>query len=258
MILHVNGTALQVLEPASRGTEKAPSLLLIHGAGGSGEIWKDQVGFFEGRHSLFRLDLPGHGGSAPGGEDRISGYGQWVRLSCEKLFKKDPFVLMGHSMGGAIVLELALDPPPGLSGLVLVGTGAKLAVTRAIFQMLSENPEAFFQSIDQFAFSPAAPPGLRERFARVTRQCPPTVIFSDFQACDRFDIRDRLSEIKLPTLVLCGEEDQLTPLKYSGYLHEAIAGSRLVLIPGAGHMVMAEQPHLFNRALLSFLETLRT
>lgn len=256
MVLSIKGKDLQVLGTAPKGTENDPSLLLIHGAGGSGEIWQDQVGFFQGRHLLFRLDLPGHGGSAPGGEDRIHAYAKWVRLTTERLFTNRPFVLVGHSMGGAIVLELALDPPTGLSGLVVVGSGAKLAVTHAIFQMLNEDPEAFFRSIDQFAFSPAALKVLRDRFIRVTRQCPPSVIFNDFMACHHFDIRNRLGEIKLPTLMMCGEEDQLTPVKYSRYLHENIASSRLVLIPLAGHMVMTEQPELFNRALASFLGTL--
>lgn len=256
MILNVNGTELHVLEPSLKGTEKDASLLFIHGAGENGEIWERQAGFFEGRHSAFRLDLPGHGGSGPQGEDRIAAYAKWVRLSTEMLFANRPFVLVGHSMGGAIVQDLALAPPSGLKGIVLVGTGAKLAVTRAIFQMLSEDPEAFFHSIDQFAYSSASSMELRERFVRVTRQCPPLVIFNDFQACDHFDIRSRLPEIKLPTLVLCGEEDQLTPVKYSRYLHENIPGSLLVLIPRAGHMVMVEQPDLFNRALMSFVETL--
>ncbi|MGE5841679.1 MAG: alpha/beta fold hydrolase [Deltaproteobacteria bacterium] len=256
MILHFNGTPLQVLEPALKGTEKEPSLLFVHGAGGSAEIWQDQVGFFEGLHSVFRIDLPGHGGSGRSGEDRIRTYAERVRLCSEKLFAKSPFVLVGHSMGGAIVLDLALDPPPGLRGLVLVGSGAKLAVTHAIFQMLSEDPGAFFRSIDQFAFSLTAPQALRDRFIRMTRQCPLAVIFNDFKACDHFDIRSRLQEIKLPTLVVCGEEDQLTPVKYSRYLHENVAGSCLVLIPGAGHLVMAEQSDLFNRAVLSFLNGL--
>jgi pimeloyl-ACP methyl ester carboxylesterase len=256
MILDFNGTALHVLEPEPRGTEKDPSLLFIHGAGGNGEIWEGQVAFFEGKHSIFRLDLPGHGRSDPGGADRISSYAQWARLSSERLFAKRPFVLVGHSMGGAVVLELGLNPPDGLKGIVVVGSGAKLAVTRAIFQMLSENPEAFFETIDRFAFSSAAPTVLRERFVRMARQCPPPVIFSDFQACDHFDIRNRLPEIHIPTLVLCGEEDQLTPVKYSRYLHENITASRLIVIPKAGHVVMVEQPDTLNRAIESFLDTL--
>jgi len=256
MILDVNRTALQVLEPEPGGTERDPSLLFIHGAGGNGEIWEGQVPFFKGKHSIFRLDLPGHGGSGLRGEEGIHAYAEWALQSSEKLFGRRPFVLVGHSMGGAVVLELALRAPAGLKGIVVVGIGAKLGVTRAIFQMLSEDPEAFFQSIDQFAFSSAAPKALRERFISVTRQCVPSVIFNDFKACDHFDIRNRLSEIKLPTLVICGNEDQLTPAKYSRYLHENIAASLLVLVPQAGHMVMAEQPDLFNRAIASFLETL--
>jgi pimeloyl-ACP methyl ester carboxylesterase len=256
MILTIHGTTLQVLGPEPRGMEKDPSLLFVHGAGGNGEIWERQAEFFRGKHSVFRLDLPGHGGSDPRGEDRISSYAEWVRLSSEKLFGARSFVLVGHSMGGAIVLDLALNPPDGLKGIVLAGSGAKLAVTHTIFQMLSETPEAFFETIDQFAFSSAAPMALRERFVRVTRQCPPPVIFNDFKACDHFDIRKRLPEIKLPTLVLCGEEDQLTPVKYSRYLHENITTSRLILIPHAGHMVMAEQPDMLNKAIEAFLGSL--
>jgi pimeloyl-ACP methyl ester carboxylesterase len=256
MILTVNGKALHLLEPDTEGTEEDPSVLFIHGAGGNGEIWEEQVPFFKGNHSAYRLDLPGHGGSDHRGEERINSYAEWVRLGLERLFTKRAFVLVGHSMGGAIVLELALNPPEGLKGIAVVGSGAKLAVTRAIFQMLSEDPEAFFKSIDQFAFSSSAPKTLRERFVRVTRQCRPSVIFDDFQACDHFDIRNRLPEIEIPALVLCGEEDQLTPVKYSRYLHENIAASRLILIPNAGHMVMAEQPDLFNQAIASFLDSL--
>jgi len=256
MILDVNGTGLHVLDPEPRGTEKDPSLLFIHGAGGNGELWEEQAAFFKGKHSIFLLDLPGHGSSDPRGEDRIGSYARWARLSSEKLFGKRPFVLVGHSMGGAIVLELALKPPDGLKGIVMVGSGAKLAVTRAIFQMLSGNPEAFFETIGRFAFSSAAPVALVERFVRVAKQCPPPVIFNDFQACDHFDIRNRLPEIRIPTLVLCGEEDQLTPVKYSRYLHENIPTSRLIIIPNAGHMVMSEQPDTLNRTIESFLDTL--
>ena len=256
MILNVNGKALHTLDPVPRGTEKAPSLLFIHGAGGNGELWEEQAGFFEGKHSAFRLDLPGHGRSESPGEESIHAYAKWVRLCSEKLFSRKPFVLVGHSMGGAIVLDLAHNPQEGLKGIVLVGSGAKLSVTRAIFQMLSENPEAFFETLDRFAFSSTAPGTLKERVVRLTRQCPPSVIFNDFKACDLFDMRDRLPEIALPSLVLCGEEDQLTPVKYSRYLHEHMTSSRLVVIPHGGHMVMAEQPDPVNKAIQAFLEPL--
>ena len=83
------------------------------------------------------------------------------------------------------------------------------------------------------------------------------MILEDFKACNRFDIREKLKEIRRPTLILCGQEDRLTPVKYSTYLHENIPNSRLLLIPKAGHVVMAEQPEPLNRALEAFLDAIQ-
>jgi pimeloyl-ACP methyl ester carboxylesterase len=254
MHLTIEGAQIQVAEPQDRGSEKDPALLLLHGAGGDVSIWDEQARYFAGRRRLFRLELPGHGQSGLPGEEHISDYAKWVRLAAGELFPSQPFVLVGHSMGGAIVLVLATKPPVEMKGIVLVGTGAKLGVTRAIFQMLTDNPEAFFQSMAEFAFSAQTPQALRERFVQATRQCSPAVILKDFRACDRFDIRNRLGDIRLPTLIITGKDDQLAPVRYAQYLHENIAGSHLVLIPNAGHMVMAEQPAMLNEALETFLD----
>ena len=68
-------------------------------------------------------------------------------------------------------------------------------------------------------------------------------------ACDAFDRRADVSRIALPTLILCGDADRMTPVKFSQYLHEQIAGSQLVIVPGAGHMVMLEQPATVSEAV---------
>jgi len=81
------------------------------------------------------------------------------------------------------------------------------------------------------------------------------VIRGDFLACDRFDVMDRLGKIHCPTLVLCGEEDRLTPPKYSHLLRDSIADAALTVIPDAGHMVMLEQPQQVNRAIEEFFQT---
>ena len=75
----------------------------------------------------------------------------------------------------------------------------------------------------------------------------------DLSACNDFDIMDRVHEISLPTCIIAGEDDQLTPLKYSQFLHKTIAGSQFHVIPGAGHLAMLEKPEEFNRYLLEFL-----
>lgn len=253
MKLFLNGKNIRVVESEILGSEKEPALFFVHGAGCDASVWDPQAEHFAARRLTYRIDLPGHGGSQPDGEERISNYAGWVRLVVSGLFASTPFVLVGHSMGGAIVMEIAAEPPPSLAGIVLVGTGAKLAVTRAIFQMLKEDVESFFLTIGEFAFAPTAPDETRRSFIDAVRRCSPSVIRNDFRACDNFDIRDRLDKIHLPTLILCGTEDQLTPPKYATYLREKIHPSRLSLIPKAGHMVMAEQPTAMNHAIESFL-----
>jgi pimeloyl-ACP methyl ester carboxylesterase len=80
----------------------------------------------------------------------------------------------------------------------------------------------------------------------------PGVLRGDFLACDRFDVMGRLGEVRLPTLVICGEEDQLTPPKYSQFLVDHIQGARLVTIPEAGHMVMLEKPQETTDTMAGF------
>jgi pimeloyl-ACP methyl ester carboxylesterase len=79
-------------------------------------------------------------------------------------------------------------------------------------------------------------------------------IFNDFKICDNFNTMDKTDSIKIPCLILVGESDKLTPLKYSKYFFEKIKNSKLVVIEGAGHMVMLEKPKEFNRAIEVYLK----
>lgn len=85
---------------------------------------------------------------------------------------------------------------------------------------------------------------------------PPEVAYQDLKACDAFDRLADLPELRLPTLVIQGDRDQMTPLKYGQRLAEAIPGARLVVVPDAGHLVHAQRPGPVNRAVRSFLEEL--
>jgi len=181
-----------------------------------------------------------------------------VAAFLEALTDKAPVipVLVGHSMGGAIAQTVALTHPHLLSGLVLVGTGARLRVAPAILEGLQSDFQAAVRLIGEWAFGPQAP----ARVVRLTQQAMartgPATLYGDFLACDHFDVMNRLGEIHLPTLVLCGSLDKLTPPKYSIYLGEHIAGARVQIIPEAGHMVMLEQPEAVSQAIGDFLTTL--
>jgi len=227
-----------------------PSLLFLHGAGGTHRHWGNQVRGLRD-FTLVALDLPGHGRSKGEGRQTIEGYADLVAEFMAALALESPTVV-GHSMGGAIALELALRFGERLGGLVLVGTGARLRVMPSLLEGLRGEFESTVDLLCHYAYGPSA----SEEMVRLGREemlaMGPEVLWGDFLACDGFDVMGRLDEVRLPTLVICGEKDQLTPLKYSQFLVDHIPGARLVTIPEAGHMVMLEKPQETTDAIEGF------
>jgi pimeloyl-ACP methyl ester carboxylesterase len=163
---------------------------------------------------------------------------------------------VGNSLGGAIAMRWALDFPDQAAGLILIGTGAKLRVSPQILEMLDQAwPECINTLID-LAVSPTAPAELRERMRAWHLTVGQESTRRDYRACDRFDVMGELSKLALPTLVIVGSLDRLTPPKYAAYLHEHIAASRFSVVKGGGHIVMAERPDEVNRSIAEFLGTL--
>jgi pimeloyl-ACP methyl ester carboxylesterase len=192
---------------------------------------------------VIALDLPGHGRSPGGGERSVAAYAQRVLALLDEL-GVDAALVLGHSMGGAIALTLALEARARVAGLALVGTGARLRVSRAVLEATASPalPAQAARDMAVWSFGPGVGDELLGDFADGLRAVAPGVLHGDFLACDAFDVMGRLGEVSAPTLVLCGTEDRLTPPKYSEYLHRNIRGARLELIAGAGHMVMLEAP----------------
>jgi pimeloyl-ACP methyl ester carboxylesterase len=236
--------------------EASPAVVFVHGAGGSCRLWA-RLGEDLSRRGrrVAALDLPGHGRSQGPGCGRIEEYADWVLRFLECGGVPRP-VLAGHSMGGGVALACALAAPGALGGLILLGTGGRLRVSGAILQGIRTDFERTVDAIVGSAFAPGAPPVMAEESRRELLACPPGVAEGDLRACDAFDVLDRLGEITLPTLVLCGESDALTPPKYSRFLAERIPGARLALVEGAGHMLMIERPAPVGESIAAFLDTL--
>ncbi len=231
-------------------------ILFIHGAGGGQHTWSCQKGFFEKEFNPIIIELPGHGESGGEGEQEIVTYAEQVYAFLQVVGIRKVF-LVGHSMGGAIVQTLALTHPEVIKGIILVGTGARLKVFSLIPDGIYTNFEETIPKIVQFAFSRKAPSKLIEEGVHQMLQCRPEVLYGDFAACDQFDVMKEVEKIDLPTLILCGEDDELTPVKYSQFLHSRIEGSRLEVLPNAGHMVMMESPQAFNEKIREFIRELR-
>lgn len=228
------------------------TLLFIHGAGGGQYTWNYQKAFFEKEFNNIIIELPGHGASGGEGEEEIRRYAEHVLAFLRIMGLRNVF-LVGHSMGGAIVQNMALEFSNLLKGIILVGTGARLKVLPMILEGIKKEFEETVRSIVRFAYSRNAPSDMLEQGVSDMLRCTPEVLYGDFLACDRFDIMSEVERIGLPTLILCGEEDELTPIKYSKFLQSKIKGSELELFPGAGHMVMVESEKAFNDRVREFL-----
>jgi pimeloyl-ACP methyl ester carboxylesterase len=226
-------------------------LIFIHGSGGCRQVWHYQTKHFPDADAI---DLPGH----PEGELRTSvdGYTDWLRGYIQDRGYSD-VVLAGHSLGSAIALLYALKYPEDLKGLVLIGGGARLRVHPLYLDTLEQslsNPRIFevfikmsWELID---------PDLTEILRTKALGNGPAVFLNDMLCCDKFDIMDRIKDIRLPTLALCGSDDTMTPPKYTKYLAGKIEGSGEVIIDGGTHMVFAEKPDVVNQAMEDFLNAL--
>jgi pimeloyl-ACP methyl ester carboxylesterase len=229
-----------------------PTLVLLHGAGGSAQTFLHQLRQLDRSMNVMALELPGHGSTPGPGRDTISGYAAWVEENFSS-FPIKSFFLLGHSMGGAIALELALCSWSRIKGLILIATGAELRVSAKILEGLAKQPEPTLALINQWCFPPDTDPLLVQQSLELLRQTPIQVTYNDFQACNRFDRSENISTITLPTLILGGERDVMTPPAFSEALQKQILNSKLVRVPGAGHLVMLENPREVNQAIGTFI-----
>ncbi len=252
-IVRVNGKQVSYWTGRKGFIEGREFILFIHGAGGGQFTWSCQKGFFEKESNPIIIELPGHGESGGEGEREVGRYAGEVQAFLQTLGVRKVF-LVGHSMGGAIVQTLALTHPEIVQGIALVGTGARLRVLPLILSGIMDHFKETVPRIIQYAYSPKAPPELIQEGVHQLLECRPEVLHGDYSACDRFDVMKEIEKIDLPTLILCGEDDALTPVLYSRYLHSRIKGSKLEILPHAGHMVMVESSQAFNEKIREFIK----
>ena len=227
-------------------------LVFLHGAGGSSLSFYYQLRHFRNSKAI---DLPGHpqGKACPS----IEAYLEWVRGFNTARRYKD-VVLGGHSMGGAITQLYALRYPEELRGIILIGTGARLRV-HPDYLNRSQHPGQ--DNADwmegQKEYYKGVESDIYQVLLRRATEVGPGVELNDLRACDQFDVMDEVKNISLPTQVMCGSEDVMTPVKYSDYLTQNIKQSRVEIIPGGSHYVQLEKYQAVNEQIERFLATLR-
>jgi len=249
----VKGLSIHYATETGLDPGRGPGIVFVHGAGGTHEHWRFQLRQLAVRWNALAVDLPGHGESQGDGYPTIREYRDFL-LGLLDAVGFSRAVLVGHSMGGGIAQDFALTYPNRLDALVLVGTGARLRVHPDVFAAIQRDMGEAGRLISGLAYSSAALLATVASAAEAFARNRALVLEGDFRACDAFDLMAEIPKIRTPTLIVCGEDDRLTPAKYARFLHDNIPGSALTIIPGAGHMVMLEKPVEFNRVLAAFLE----
>lgn len=227
------------------------TLFAIHGAGHAAEAF---VPLFEdpslAAFDRFALDLPGRHGSRPEPVASTTDAADFAEAALHALDGDRPRIALGHSFGGAIAIELALRG--AVDALVLISTGARLRVLPETLSLFEKVARAEAERPRGVGFSSRTDPSFVASFEAAFDAVPGTTALADWRAADRFDRLGDVGAIALPTLVVGGDDDPFTPMRYAEFFASRMPAVTLVRIPGGSHLALVERASEIAPAIADF------
>src|SRR3982075_2948768 len=228
-----------------------PAVVMLHGAGFDHTTWALHSRWFAHHgYSVLAPDLPGHGRSAGAPLPSIAEMADWTAALLDATGAANAR-LVGHSMGSLITLETAARHPAKVSALSLIGTAATMTVGPDLLKAAEANDHSAVDMVSiwglgfQAELGGSLAPGLwmHSGAQRVLEQCRPGVLFNDLSACNAYqNALAAAAGITVPATFILGERDMMTSAKGGKALAAALPNSRIVVLRGAAHMMMVEQP----------------
>ncbi len=228
-----------------------PVMVMVHGAGMDHTVWSMQARFFAHHgYTVMNPDLPGHGRSRGPAPTSVPDYADWLAAALIATGAGNIHVA-GHSMGSLIALVLAVRSDIAVRKLAMLGTAAHIQVAPALLQAARSDDHGAFESIIGWGVGRRAQigghraPGLwiAGTGMRLLEASQPGVLANDLAACDAWtEGLDTARQIACPVLLLLGSDDRMTPARSAAPLADAMTKCETVIMPGAGHMMMTEQP----------------
>jgi pimeloyl-ACP methyl ester carboxylesterase len=251
MRILVNGDDTYVATGGKDFDPKLPAIVFLHGAGMDHTVWALLArAFAHHGHAVLAPDFPGHGSSAGAPLTSIAALADWTAVLIDATGAKAAR-LVGHSMGSLVALEAAARHRGKITGLGLIATAATMRVSDDLLNAAKTNDHA---AVDMIAIwgegyramlGGSQAPGLwmLGGAERLLERALPGAIFADLSACNAYqDALSSAAKIDIPSIVIQGSRDLMTPAKGGKAVAAAIANCRLALIEGAGHMLMSERP----------------
>ncbi|HVE64447.1 MAG TPA: alpha/beta fold hydrolase [Mycobacteriales bacterium] len=240
-----------------------PPLVLLHGGLCDRRVWREQVELLAADFTVIAWDTPGCGESSdPETPYNLADYATCL-AEFLSLLEATPAHVVGHSWGGGLALQVAADHPHAVRSLVLIGGYAgwkgslsAAEVERRLAKALEAAdlvPERFDPRTVPGLFSDRIAPDRARELADVMAETRPPGTRAMAVAFAEADLRDRLGDIAVPTLLLYGADDVRAPAEVAEQLHANIPGSTLVLLPDLGHESYLEDPETVAAAVRDFI-----
>ena len=214
------------------------TLVLLHSAGATPAIW-DRVRANLVGVPVFLPAMPGRDGAGPASDQIASHAAAVLRAMDDAGIGRA--AIAGHSLGGAVALWLAIHHPTRVAGLGVINAGARMRVAPQVLEALPDGLAPIVELVAASNFPPGSPQEWIDERRAVYEAVGRETLLADLTACDRFDVLDRLWEIRCRTQVLAGAEDALTPPRFARLMAERISAARFIEYAGAGHMLPVER-----------------
>ena len=241
---------------------EGPPLVLVHGYLGGSDMWRAEIDVFSDRFDVVAPDLAGFGASAHlTAPDSIDGHARQVFALLDDL-GVERFHLLGHSMGGMIVQQMAALKPARITKLVCYGTGPRgvlpdrfETIEESRRRLTSDGLSATARRIAATWFVEGEQAAGYQRCVEVGAKATLQAALASLDAWEGWDGRAALGEIACPTLVVWGERDRSYGWSQPEALLRGIPDASLALMPGRGHNAHMEEPELFHRLVGDFLSS---
>jgi len=250
--IKVEGLKVHYNAPLGLPTQPSEHLvMLVHSAGGSSRLWEPLIPLLGEGVFPVAVDLPGHGATDGYVPDSIKAVADFLAAFLSELGAERPVCYVGHSIGGLIGLQFALAYSALVERLVLVSTAARVQL----------HPDFLAQAISgqwdlellRQSFAPEVPEHVKELVLGEFQHTRCSADASDFMGVELVDLTEAISQLRVPTLILTGDDDVIISPRKSNILQRQIPGARLVKVPSAGHYLNVEKSSLLAEEIKHFL-----